>query len=245
MIIKLIQWNIWSREKPENIVSFLKKSKADVICTQEIIRDSRKNIDVARYISKKLGFEYYYHNGDTWDNNDEKEALGNAIFSRFPITAKNYIFVQQPRHNPPSSSDEGRVYVEIKINVRNKILTIGTTHLSYSHQFKITKQRKEEIDVLISIIKQRKGHYLFAGDLNSVPNSYTITQLEKLFLHSGPDYGHKSWTTKPFEYEGFKENNLNWRLDYIFNTQDLCVYESKILDSQYSDHLPLQVKIKI
>lgn len=84
------------------------------------MRDSRKNIDVARYISKKLGFEYCYHDGDTWDNNDEKEALGNAIFSRFPITAKNHIFIQQPKHNTPDASNEGQVYVEIKMNKRKR-----------------------------------------------------------------------------------------------------------------------------
>lgn len=245
MIIKLIQWNTWFKEKPENIASFLKRSKADIICTQEIMRDSRKNIDVAKYISKKLGFEYYYHDGNTWDNDNEKEALGNAIFSRFPIIAKNHIFVQQPKHDTPDASNEGRVYVEIKINVKNKILTVGTTHLSYSHRFKITDQRKNEIDNLINIIKKQKDHYLFAGDLNSVPGSYVITQLEKLLSHSGPDYDHRSWTTKPFEYEGFKENNLNWRLDYVFNTQDICVCESEVLNCKYSDHLPLQIKIKI
>ena len=171
--------------------------------------------------------------------------MGNAIFSRFPVVTKNHTFIQQPKHNTPDASNEGRVYVEIKINIKNKILTVGTTHLSYSHKFKITDQRKNEIDALINIIRKQKSHYLFAGDLNSVPGSYATTQLEKLLLHSGPDYNYKSWTTKQFEYEGFKENNLNWRLDYVFNTQDIHVCESKILGCQYSDHLPLQVKIKI
>lgn len=245
MIVTIIQWNILFKEKPENIVKFLKQSNADIICAQEVIRDSRKGLDVAKYISENLGFEYFYHDADTWDNHQGKEAQGNAIFSRFPIIDTNHVYVQQLKHNPTNALSEGRIYVEIKVNINSKVFTIGTTHLSYSHRFEIISQKKEEIDTLLNIVKKMKKYYIFAGDLNSTPNSYTITQLKKLLSHSGPDYKLKTWTTKPFEYKGFKENDLNWRLDYVFNTKDICVNESKIIECQYSDHLPVQIKIKI
>lgn len=245
MIIKILQWNIWFRESPKNIVNFLKESGVDIICVQEIIRDSRKNLNVAEYISENLGFEYFYRDGSTWDNCPEREALGDAIFSRFPIVDSNYVYLQQLKHNPPDASSEGRVYLEVKIDAGNKVLTVGTTHLSYSHRFEITNQRKNEIDVLLNILKKRKNCYVFTGNLNSPPNSYTILQLEKLFSHSGPNYNQKSWTTKPFEYKGFKENDLNWRLDYAFNTKDINVCDSQILKCQYSDHLPIEIKVKI
>jgi len=243
--IKLIQWNIWVKENPENISKFLKETDADIICAQELIKDSKKNLDVAKYLAKELGFEYFYHDGETWDNRQEKEAQGNAIFSRFPIVNTNYIYVQQPKHNPINASSEGRVYIEATIKVDGKELIVGTTHLSYSDRFVITDQRKKEVDVLLSILKDKKSNYIFAGDLNSASDSYTISEIEKLLLHSGPAYTQKSWTTKPFEYKGFQEYDLNWRLDYVFNSKDISIIDSEILACPYSDHLPVQIKIKI
>lgn len=61
MLIQLMQWNIWYKEKPENIFNFLKKADADIICAQELIKDSGVNLDGAKYIAKTLGFEYYHH----------------------------------------------------------------------------------------------------------------------------------------------------------------------------------------
>ena len=156
MVIKILQWNIWFRESPKNIVNFLKESGADVICAQEIMWDSRKNLNVAEYISENLSFEYFYRDGSTWDNCPEREALGNAIFSRFPIIDSNYVYLQQPKHNLPDASSEGRVYLEVKIDAGNKVLTVGTTHLSYSYQFEITDQRKDEVDTLLDVPKRKK-----------------------------------------------------------------------------------------
>ena len=35
------------------------------------MRDSRKNLNVAKYISENLGFEYFYRDCSTWDNSPE------------------------------------------------------------------------------------------------------------------------------------------------------------------------------
>lgn len=148
--------------------------------------------------------------------------------------------MQSPKHNPPDHSHEGRVYIEIMVRINDKKLTVGTTHLSYSDHFMITDQKKNEIDTLLDILKKRKGRYIFAGDLNSLPDSYTVSQLEKILSHSEPAYSQNSWTTKPFKYEGFCENKLNRRLDYIYNSKDINIVDSEILECPYSDHLPIQ-----
>lgn len=240
MFIKLIQWNVWCKEKPENIAGFLKAPDADIICAQELIKDSRTDLDAAKYIAEKLGFEYYYHDCEAWDNRAEKEAQGNAIFSRFPIINTNHLYIQNPKHNPPNHSREGRVYVEIVVKIGDKKLTVGTTHLSYSDQFIITKEKKEEIDVLSDILKKRKNNYLFTGDLNSLPDSSAVSHLEKILSHSGPAY---TQTTKPKDRVS-KENGSDWRLDYIFNSEDISIIDAKILDCPYSDHLPVQIKFE-
>jgi len=241
--MKILQWNVWFKESPKNIAEQIKKLDVDVICAQELIQDSRKGIDTAKEIASLIGYEYYYKEADTWDNRDDKENQGNAIFSRFPIVKKSFKYVQEPKHNPPDATREGRVYIETTVKVGELLLDIGNVHLSYSHRFEITPHRKKEINNLISIIFKKKSRYLLCGDFNSSPDSYTIEQLDKYLTNAGPGLKENSWTTKPFNYDGFIENDLNWRLDYIYKTNDTDVISSKIINTKYSDHLPILVEI--
>jgi endonuclease/exonuclease/phosphatase family metal-dependent hydrolase len=133
--------------------------------------------------------------------------------------------------------------VEVTVNDNNKLIDIGCVHLSYSDHFEVTNHRKREVDNLVSIVANKKKKYLLCGDFNSEPDSYTIKKLSKYLINAGPDYSENSWTTKPFEYHGFVENSLNWRLDYVFSTKDVNVISAKIIKTKYSDHLPLMVEI--
>jgi len=68
--------------------------------------------------------------------------------------------------------------------------------------------------------------------------------LSKHLLHVGPDFKQNTWPTKPFDYHGFKENDLSWRLDYIFATKDVRVKKVEIINTQYSDHLPILLEVE-
>lgn len=242
--MKILQWNVWFKESPKYIAEEIKKLDVDVICAQELIQNSRKGIDTAEEIAKLIGYNYFFKEADTWDNNDFKESQGNAIFSRLPIIKKTFKYVQEPKRNPPDASHEGRVYVEITVKVGDLLLDIGNIHLSYSHRFEITPYRKKEVDNLIAIISQKKSRFLLCGDFNSSQDSYTVKQVSKYLSNVGPDFKQKSWTTKPFEYQGFKEDGLNWRLDYVYKTKDIKVISSEIVKTPFSDHLPILVKIE-
>ena len=54
-----------------------------------------------------------------------------------------------------------------------------------------------------------------------------------------------TWTTKPFSYNGFKETELKWKLDYIFTSRDIKVKERKLVDTKYSDHLPILIAFEL
>lgn len=61
----------------------------------------------------------------------------------------------------------------------------------------------------------------------------------KHLQHVGPDFAQSTWTTKPFSFMGFEENELKWRLDYIFASKQIKVLSSNIIPTEYSDHLPI------
>ncbi len=246
MTFKILQWNILRNEDPNHIVQLVKQNNPDIIAAQELIENTEKNIDTAKYIANQLGYNYFSKEGDTWSPaKNNKTSQGNAIFSRFPIKETKFSHLTKPYYNPPDANYEGRVYIEISIKINDKLLSIGTTHLSFSPKFIINKKRKKQVDNLISLINNR-SNYIFTGDLNSSPDSYTIEQIQKYLIHAGPDYSQPTWTTKPFDYHGqFKEDKLCWRLDYIFVTKDIKIINSQIIKTDYSDHLPILLTIDL
>lgn len=83
------------------------------------------------------------------------------------------------------------------------------------------------------------------GDFNSAPDSSTIKKIETRLKAIGPDYSELTFTTKPFQHEAFRVDGLEWRLDYIFATSDIKVLSSKIIETDYSDHLPILAEIEV
>jgi endonuclease/exonuclease/phosphatase family metal-dependent hydrolase/ubiquinone/menaquinone biosynthesis C-methylase UbiE len=246
MIIKFIQWNICYHEKVDKIIELLKRLDADIICLQELSGNTviNPNIRTDIRIGKELGLFSYCEKTQEWSN-WEKEYQANGIFSKFPIIESKKTILHSS-HSPSiiNFSEEGRIYIEALIEIQDFHLYIGTTHLSYSHKFLGSIQKEEEEKKLIKAIKHR-NNYIFSGDLNAPPNSNIVNQLLKKFKHCGPDFESKTWTTKPFDYNGFIENELNWRLDYIFSTKDIVIKSSEIIETDISDHLPILIYFEL
>ena len=87
---------------------------------------------------------------------------------------------------------------------------------------------------LINCIKKDK--HILTGDFNTHKTSKYIKWLEEKLINND---NSNTWTTKPFSYNGFTETELNWKLDYIFTSKDIKVKETKVVDTKYSDHLPI------
>lgn len=227
---KLLQWNIWFRENIDNIIIELKKFNADIVCIQELSITSNDESNVNKL--KGLYPYMYYEIADTFLDG---RSQCNAILSKYPIRKTNKKYVQKPSDNKNDYSKEGRIYIEVELDIDGRVINIGTTHLSYTHRFEETVLKNEEIDKLITCIN-KKEKYIFAGDLNTTRTSKYIKQIEQYLIHHDTS---NTWTTKPFSYQEFEEDKLNWKLDYIFSTSDIEVKETKVLETQYSDHLPL------
>lgn len=253
MEIKILQWNVWVEEKVENIIKLLNEIDADIICLQELSTNAihNPNIDIPKKIAKDFHLHYFYKAGHVWPKGTaDKIDQGNAIFSKFPIknTFSQHIQKDEVANYKGGKWDygkEGRVYLECELTIDGNRMIVGTTHVSYSNKFFLNKRKKKEINNLVSILKTKKENYIFTGDLNSRPYSYCIKQISKYLKHCGPDFKEKTWTTKKFDYGGFKENKPNWRIDYIFATKDIQVKKTTIVKTEYSDHLPILAIIKI
>lgn len=244
--LKVMTWNVWLVEKADNILSLIKEIEPDILCCQELTTDSFVNPsrNIPAEISKLAAMNYKYQQ-ILERSGEQYYKIGNAIFSKLPIIDYKFSYIGQTSPDSPNYPYERRVYMEVKLKTDDKTLTVGTTHLSYSHAFKITRKRHEEFNGLIDSVKNHKERFVLPGDLNSLPNSRTIAELKKYFAHAGPSYNEPTWTTKPFSYQGFEASTLDWRIDYIFATRDIKILSSKTVKTEFSDHLPILAEIEI
>jgi endonuclease/exonuclease/phosphatase family metal-dependent hydrolase len=236
MNIKILQWNTWYKEDVNNKLSLLKDINADICCLQEL----NENNNDFNTLKSELNLNGYLGLTDT-----DYGKQGNAILTKLPIITSQVFFIKEPKIPINHFSDEARIYIETRLNINDKILTIGTTHMSYTHKFEENKLKRKEEKKLLNSIDKNKNLFLFCGDLNVTENSKLIKKLEKRFNNASPDYTKKTWTTKEFDYEGFKVDSLDYRLDYVFTTKDIKIINSELINTNYSDHLPILVEIEV
>jgi len=117
--------------------------------------------------------------------------------------------------------------------------------MSYTHAFEPSERKLQETDALVETIKNNKKNFILAGDFNAQPDSEVIKRIEKYVENLGPGYEQNTWTTKPFSYNGFEANELDYRLDYVFGSQDISVISAQTLATDVSDHLPVMVEIEV
>jgi len=246
MELTILQWNIWYMEDVAKVVAFLKAHPADVVCLQEMTIGFAKQAvrHVPDYIAHELGYESHYHESPIESPDGVKVVFVNGIFSRFEMVERRFAWINQPKQGG-GYGDEYRVYVEATLAVGEGSLSAGTTHMSYTHRLADTSAKQAETERLVAELRRRPRRQVFTGDLNAVPGSATIRAIERVMRSAGPDYAHKTWTTKPFSYHGFEARELNWRLDYVFATPDIEVIEAKVLATDLSDHLPVLVTVRV
>lgn len=245
MKISILQWNVWFKEQADTIVSLLQHQNADIICLQELTMDSYLNPqrNIPNEIAQ-LGYHACYEIALS-RSGSEHIAMGNGIFSKHPIINQKHVYVQRETPGSNNYAHENRIYIEATVGVHGKKLKIGTVHLSYAHAFTSTEEKRVESDTLLEAIKHNEHDFVLAGDMNATPGSYTIDRLQEHFKNAGPDFAEATWTTKPFSYDGFEANALDWRLDYIFTSPDIKTLSGKILQTEASDHLPLLAELEI
>ena len=250
MKVKILQRNVWFRERAENLLTLIKELNPDIICWQEITIGSWFNDkrDVAQFIAQELGYHYYFSKAHKYEYPftplGEVNFWGNAIFSRFPIV-ESFDFALINSEDIPDYPYERRTCAVAKIQIKDAVLTVATTHKSYSTAFSEDQDKIDETLKLIELFKNNPKNLIFTGDLNLSPESKSIKMIENELQNCWPDFSQPTWTTKPFSFMGFAEDKLRWRLDYVFASRDIKVLSSEIISTERSDHLPILVKCEI
>lgn len=236
---RIVQWNVWFRERAEHVLKVLRQIDADIICLQELTQNSYINpsVDIPQLIAN-MGYDYSFQLALKQDG-PEYYHMGNGIFSKYPIVSRRHVYLAEESSRHPQQ--EARIYLEVILQLpAGGLLTVGTAHLSFE-----VSQLETETDRLLNAIHHHAERFIFTGDLNAPPDSATVKRLEAKLRAAGPHYTQPTWPTKPYAFHGVAVPLLDKRLDYLFTTHDIHMTGSEVVQTTYSDHLPLVASLTL
>jgi len=266
--IRVMTWNIMSfngfkagvkeREKnADRIFDIIKDSDADVVCLQEYGQFESPKLGRS-YLKQmaKIGYKEHVLSRD-YNRVTYSYSSGVAIFSKHPIIAKERI--------PYRSSAESLLLADVKIG--NDTIRFFTTHLQ-SYKFSAVeleqiekikdtekpglnqsksliskmqrafRNRGAQVDQAAPVIEKSQYPQVVCLDMNDVPTSYAYWKIRgdrtDAFLAKGFGMGITYQSILP-----------TLRLDYIFSHPAFEVTQVKILNQQYSDHLPVMADFRL
>lgn len=182
--IKVMTYNIHHANPPstdslidiDSIVQVIRMQSPDLVALQEVDQFTRRSLgqDQARIIAEKLGMNYFFAKAMDYDGG----AYGQAILSRFPITATAV-------HRLPADAKfigEPRIVGEATIQLPSgTALRFATVHLDAQRG---DENRLLQAKAISRLVAAEESPMIIAGDFNAVVSSEPMRVLDKVFTNS-------------------------------------------------------------
>jgi endonuclease/exonuclease/phosphatase family metal-dependent hydrolase len=233
------------------ILDIIYREQPDIIGFQEFYTRNQGQYDMRDSLVKIMGGAYYYFEPVIFNSS---EAIGIAIFSKFPIIDRGFIPFSDKK------SENACIYVDVKKG--DKIFRVYSVHLQsirfdpedYKYIKNITGGQgtsdassawrvggKLKIAFIkrsaqVAKIKENTAHcpypYIISGDFNDTPASFAVnemaTGLKNAFSEKGVGFGRT--------YNG---SFPNFQIDYIMASRQFDVLNYHIIEKKLSDHYPV------
>jgi len=238
----------------EKMLQVVKDQNPDIICFQEFYTRYKGPFDIVDSLKKILKTRHFYF---VPTNKNDYEAMGLAIFSRYPIKNTGTI--------PFLEGVQGNMSIYTDLEVKGKTLRVYNVHFQsisfekqdYEYLDKVKEMNTElqpskrilrmlknaflkrsgQVDIMKKEMATCQTPYLIAGDFNDTPASYVVTQITKglnnAFIKQGSGFG-KTYNGK----------FPNFQIDYIATSKELEVLNYKITQAKLSDHFPVRSDLK-
>jgi endonuclease/exonuclease/phosphatase family metal-dependent hydrolase len=243
-----------TKEKPNEVLTYLQNSDADIICLQEYIfggKLKKKDID---YALRDYRYKHYQSLG--------KGLNGLGCYSRYPILSATPILYKGTRNgsvayrikvgedtllvinnhlesNKILKSDV-ETYQEM-IDAPNKKNLLAGVRKLWSKMAEATSIRAKQADVLVETIRDSKEKaVVLCGDFNDTPISYTHhvlldEELQDAYVETGNGLG-----------VSYNKDRLYVRIDHILTSKNLKVYDCTVDNTIHaSDHYPIWCYISL
>ncbi|SEL43371.1 endonuclease/exonuclease/phosphatase family protein [Parapedobacter koreensis] len=238
----------------EDAMKLMDSISPDVICIQEYYTRQKGRYKMVKEFERKIKTPYHYIS-PTAEN--EYEAYGIAIFSRYPIVASGYL----PQHELGVNRI---IYADI--DKGGKIFRVYNVHLrSFGFQkedYDFIKRpsktiekdaastrrigsrlkhafnaRSDQAEILREHSRACETPYIIAGDFNDTPLSYSVNKvsagLQNAFHEKGRGWG--------VTYNG---DFPNFQIDYILASKEFKIHHYQIIKAKLSDHYPVWADVQ-
>ena len=227
----------------------------DVICIQEYYTRKKGKYNMTAEFEREIGMPYHYVSPTA---QNDYEAYGMAIFSRYPIVGSGILPDHEYGVNRIIYADidkGGQVFRVYNIHLRsfgfqkedydfinNPTKTIEKDAAStkriggrLKHAF---TARSAQAEALREHSRSCSLPYLIAGDFNDTPLSYAVNEvssgLRNAFRETGRGWG--------VTYNG---DFPNFQIDYILSTKAFTVHHYQIIKEKLSDHFPVWADLQL
>lgn len=233
------------------ILQIIAGQQPDIIGFQEFYTRKRGQYNMRDSIIKILGSGNVYFEPIMFNND---EAIGVAIFTKFPILAHGLIPIAD------KTSENSCLFIDVKKG--DKIFRIYSIHLQsigfdpedYKYLSRISRQGKTDVSStrrlgskLKNAFLKRSGQvlkikehaaqcpypYIISGDFNDTPTSYAVNSMAKglksAFREKGFGFGRT--------YNG---DFPNYQIDYIMTSPQFDIINYQIIEKKLSDHYPVR-----
>jgi len=234
------------------ILQIIQDELPDVIGFQEFYTRNKGQYDMLDSIQRILRAHNYYFEA-VRSNRDE--AIGLAIFSRYPIIAHGMIQLSE------RSSENQCLYTDIKKG--SKIFRFYSVHLQsirfdpddYRYLNNVAKngdqpdkssawrlggklktaflKRSEQVFKIRAHADSCKTPYIISGDFNDTPTSFAVNQMSKGLKNAFAERGSGLGRT----YNG---SFPNYQIDYILASPHFDVRDYQVVEKRLSDHYPVK-----
>jgi endonuclease/exonuclease/phosphatase family metal-dependent hydrolase len=233
------------------MLELIDAEKPDIIGIPEFFTRKRGKYALKDSLKHIMASNYYYFEPFNFLRDDQ--AMGLAIFSRYPIVNKGNILLSDP------GSGNQCLYADVKKNghtfrfysihlqsIRfgpedydylSKVSQKGEADLSSSKRIgsKLKQaflKRSEQVVKIKEHAAQCPYPYIIAGDFNDTPASYAVSQMAKGLKNAFREKGSGFART----YNG---SFPNYQIDYIMVSKGFDVASYHIVQKKLSDHYPV------
>ncbi|MFC3197203.1 endonuclease/exonuclease/phosphatase family protein [Parapedobacter deserti] len=239
----------------EEAMELMDSVSPDVICVQEYYTRQKGRYRMAKEFERKIGT--YHHYFFPAAENDY-EAYGMAIFSRYPIVASGHLPAHEFGVNRVIYADldkGGQIFRVYNVHLRSfgfqkedydfiksPSKTIerdaASTRRIGSRLKHAFGARGAQAEALRAHSSACKTPYIIAGDFNDTPLSYAVNQvssgLQNAFSQKGRGWG--------VTYNG---DFPNFQIDYILASPEFEVLHYQIVKEKLSDHYPVWADLRL
>ena len=214
--LKHIQFNLnFRNQKMNSVISYLKKSNADVVTLQEVTTSHQDAL------SQALSSTYPYQN----------------YCKFYPVVGAVAILSKHPFNEKNSACLEKRGLVWSQILVKDQAINIVSIHTLWPYPYGQPKQ----IQDIKPIFQQMKTPTLIAGDFNAVSWSHTVKEIEKASNTKAVE--GMRWSIN-LENQVPLIPNFKLAIDHVLLSKEFQVEEIFVEKSLGSDHLPVVSSIR-